>query len=41
MDRICDLTGAKSITNPEVIKAIAAAENGEVSEFELPDPDSL
>ena len=40
-DALCELTGNKTITNPKVIEAIKAAQRGEVSEFELPDPDEL
>lgn len=38
---LCEIMDAKEITNPVVLEAIAAAQRGEVSEFELPHPDTL
>lgn len=37
-DALCEISGNKTITNPDVIAAIEAAERGEVSEFKLPKP---
>ena len=40
-DELCELTGNKTITNPRVIEAIEAAERGEGSKWQLPDPDEI